>query len=59
MVKLSDKSRFLESIVHLAYVFLRMLENFSKSKAYMFVRKRQSSKRRNGDSKLSSQKGHS
>ncbi|EOQ99643.1 hypothetical protein E3P92_01291 [Wallemia ichthyophaga] len=50
MGRYKDQSvQFLESIVHLAYVFLRMLENFSKSKAYMFVRKRKSSKRRNGD----------
>lgn len=31
---------FLDCIVHFAYVLLRMLEKYSKSQAYMFVRKR-------------------
>lgn len=32
--------RYLDSVMHLAYTLLRMLEKYSKSKAYMYVRKK-------------------
>ena len=35
-----QSNKFLDAIVHLAYVMLRMVEKYSKSKAYMFVRKK-------------------
>lgn len=34
--------RYLDSVIHLSYVLLRMLEKYSKSKAYMYVRKKKS-----------------
>lgn len=36
----SPRVRYLDSIVHLAFVVLKMLERFSKSKDRMYVRKR-------------------
>lgn len=37
-------SSYLDSVVHFAYVLLRMLEKYSKNKSYMFVRKRRAAK---------------
>jgi hypothetical protein len=37
---------YLDAVVHLAYVLLRMLEKYSKSNSYMFVRKRKAKKAR-------------
>lgn len=37
---------YLESVVHFAYVLLRMLEKHSKSKTYMFIRKRKAAKKK-------------
>ncbi len=39
-----QSNKFLDAIVHLAYVMLRMLEKYSKSKAYMFVRKKKANR---------------
>ena len=36
---------YLGSIIHFAYVLLRMLEKYSKSKNFMFVRKRKAQRR--------------
>ncbi|KAL7415832.1 timeless protein-domain-containing protein [Mrakia frigida] len=41
VAKFKDQSvAYLDAVVHLAYVLLRMLEKYSKSNVYMFVRKR-------------------
>ena len=37
---------YLESVIHFAYVLLRMLEKHSKSKTYMFIRKRKAAKKK-------------
>ncbi|ORY33101.1 timeless protein-domain-containing protein [Naematelia encephala] len=37
---------YLTSVVHFAYVFLRMLEKYSKNKAFMFVRKRKAARKK-------------
>lgn len=34
-------NRYLDSVINLSYVLLRMLEKYSKSKAFMYVRKKQ------------------
>ena len=39
-------SRYLDSVIHFAYVLLRMLERYSKSKSYMFIRKRKAAKKK-------------
>ena len=39
-----QSNKYLDAIVHLAYVMLRMLEKYSKSKAYMFVRKKKANR---------------
>lgn len=39
-----QSNKFLDAIVHLAYVMLRMLEKYSKSKAYMFVRRKKANR---------------
>ncbi|EIW66064.1 hypothetical protein TREMEDRAFT_65909 [Tremella mesenterica DSM 1558] len=36
---------YLDSVVHFAYVLLRMLERYSKTNTYMFVRKRKAAKK--------------
>jgi replication fork protection complex subunit Tof1/Swi1 len=38
--------RYLDAVVHLAYVLLRMLEKYSKTNAYMYVRKRKAKRAR-------------
>lgn len=38
--------RYLDSVIHFAYVLLRMLEKYSKSKSYMFIRKRRAAKKK-------------
>ena len=53
VAKYKDQSvAYLDAVVHLAYVLLRMLEKYSKSNSYMFVRKRKAkkAKRNNGQS---------
>lgn len=40
----SQSSKYLDAITHLAFVLLRMLEKFSKSKAYMFVRRKKANR---------------
>lgn len=42
MTPLGDGDRYLDSVINLSYVLLRMLEKYSKSKAYMYVRKKKS-----------------
>lgn len=37
---------YLDSIIHFAYVLLRMLEKYSKTKSFMFVRKRKAQRRK-------------
>ncbi|RSH83343.1 Topoisomerase 1-associated factor 1 [Apiotrichum porosum] len=37
---------YLESIVHFAYVLLRMLDKYSKNKTFMFMRKRKASRKK-------------
>ena len=37
---------YLDAIVNFAYVLLRMLEKYSKTKSYMFVRKRKAAKKK-------------
>lgn len=37
---------YLDSIVHFAYVLLRMLERYSKNKSFMFVRKREAQRKK-------------
>ncbi|WVR08981.1 hypothetical protein IAU60_006041 [Kwoniella sp. DSM 27419] len=37
---------YLDSVVHFAYVLLRMLEKYSKNKSYMFIRKRKAAKKK-------------
>ena len=39
-------ARYLETIIDFAYVLLRMLERYSKTKAFMFVRKRKAARRK-------------
>lgn len=38
--------RYLDSVIHFAYVLLRMLERYSKNNAYMYVRKRKAARRK-------------
>lgn len=46
----SRPGRYLDSVIHLSYVLLRMLEKYSKSKAFMYVRKKKSkAKKRKGE----------
>ncbi|KAM0788302.1 hypothetical protein ACM66B_001445 [Microbotryomycetes sp. NB124-2] len=47
----AQSNRYLDSTIHLAYTLLRTLEKYSKTKAFMFVRKKQKAraKRRNGE----------
>ncbi|ODO06093.1 topoisomerase 1-associated factor 1 [Cryptococcus wingfieldii CBS 7118] len=37
---------YLDSIIHFAYVLLRMLERYSKTKSFMFIRKRKNTHRK-------------
>ncbi|WWC91099.1 uncharacterized protein L201_006040 [Kwoniella dendrophila CBS 6074] len=37
---------YLDSVVHFAYVLLRMLEKYSKNKGYMFIRKRKAARKK-------------
>ncbi|KAK8843979.1 hypothetical protein IAR55_006771 [Kwoniella newhampshirensis] len=37
---------YLDSVIHFAYVLLRMLEKYSKTKAFMFVRKRKAARKK-------------
>ncbi|WRT69168.1 uncharacterized protein IL334_006152 [Kwoniella shivajii] len=37
---------YLDSVVHFAYVLLRMLEKFSKNKAFMFIRKKKAARKK-------------
>lgn len=37
---------YLDSVVHFAYILLRMLEKYSKNKSFMFVRKRRSARKK-------------
>jgi len=36
--------RYLDAVLNLAYTLLRMLEKYSKSKSYMYVRKKKAKK---------------
>ena len=36
----SQSHAYLDAVVHLAYVLLRLLEKFSKSNAHMFIKKK-------------------
>ncbi|OCF42971.1 topoisomerase 1-associated factor 1 [Kwoniella heveanensis CBS 569] len=37
---------YLDSVIHFAYVLLRMLEKFSKNKAFMFIRKKKAARKK-------------
>ena len=37
---------YLDSVVHFAYVLLRMLEKYSKNKTFMFIRKKKANRRK-------------
>lgn len=39
-IDLIISSRYLDAVIHLNYVLLRMLEKYSKSNSYMYYRKR-------------------
>lgn len=39
-------TRYLDSIIHFAYVLLRNLESYSKSQKFMYVRKRKAARRK-------------
>lgn len=39
-----QSNKFLDAIIHLAYVLLRMLEKYSKHKAHMFVRRKKANR---------------
>lgn len=43
--------RYLDSVINLAYTLLRMLEKYSKSKAYMYVRKKRAGRAANARKK--------
>ncbi|KAK4051924.1 Topoisomerase 1-associated factor 1 [Microbotryomycetes sp. JL201] len=47
----AQSNKYLDSTIHLAFTLLRTLEKFSKTKAFMFVRKKQKARarRRDGD----------
>ncbi|KAK4058290.1 Topoisomerase 1-associated factor 1 [Microbotryomycetes sp. JL221] len=45
----AQSHKFLDSTVHLAYTLLRTLEKYSKSKAFMFVRKKSTKRANKGD----------
>lgn len=47
----SAARRYLDSIINLAYTLLRMLEKYSKSKAYMYVRKKRAGRAANARKK--------
>lgn len=44
-------NRYLDSVINLAYTLLRMLEKYSKSKAYMYVRKKRAGRAANARKK--------
>jgi hypothetical protein len=44
-------SSYLDSVIHFAYVLLRMLEKYSKNKAYMYVRKKRVKRQKEKDGK--------
>lgn len=37
---------YLDSVVHFAYVLLRMLEKYSKNKSFMYVRKKRAKRQK-------------
>jgi replication fork protection complex subunit Tof1/Swi1 len=39
-------TRYLDSVINFAYVLLRMLERYSKTKSFMYVRKRKAARRK-------------
>ncbi|SCZ93205.1 BZ3500_MvSof-1268-A1-R1_Chr6-2g08528 [Microbotryum saponariae] len=49
----TQSHKYLDSVINLAYVLLRMLERYAKSKAYMYVRKKKArqSRRKKGKKK--------
>lgn len=47
----SSYHRYLDSVINLAYTLLRMLEKYSKSKAYMYVRKKRAGRAANARKK--------
>jgi hypothetical protein len=53
---MEEGTRYLDSVINLSYVLLRMLEKYSKSKAYMYVRKKRS---RAGKKRKNKSKGES
>ncbi|AAW44173.2 conserved hypothetical protein [Cryptococcus deneoformans JEC21] len=46
---------YLDSIIHFAYVLLRMLEKYSKTKAFMFIRKRKNTHKKRKERQAASQ----
>ncbi|OXG18463.1 topoisomerase 1-associated factor 1, partial [Cryptococcus neoformans Tu259-1] len=46
---------YLDSIIHFAYVLLRMLEKYSKTKAFMFIRKRKNTHKKRKEQQAASQ----
>jgi replication fork protection complex subunit Tof1/Swi1 len=38
--------RYLDSVINFAYVLLRMLERYSKTKSFMYVRKRKAARKK-------------
>ncbi|KIR40249.1 topoisomerase 1-associated factor 1 [Cryptococcus deuterogattii 99/473] len=46
---------YLDSVIHFAYVLLRMLEKYSKTKAFMFIRKRKNTHKKRKERQTASQ----
>ncbi|KAE8543703.1 topoisomerase 1-associated factor 1 [Cryptococcus gattii VGV] len=46
---------YLDSVIHFAYVLLRMLEKYSKTKAFMFIRKRKNTHKKRKERQAASQ----
>ncbi|KWU43381.1 timeless-domain-containing protein, partial [Rhodotorula sp. JG-1b] len=49
--------KYLDSVINLAYTLLRMLEKYSKSKAYMYVRKKRAGRAANARKKKKRESG--
>ncbi|OCF79113.1 topoisomerase 1-associated factor 1 [Kwoniella mangroviensis CBS 8886] len=46
---------YLDSVIHFAYVLLRMLEKYSKNKAFMFIRKRKAARKKRKEAEQSTE----
>ncbi|WVW79467.1 hypothetical protein I302_101436 [Kwoniella bestiolae CBS 10118] len=46
---------YLDSVIHFAYVLLRMLEKYSKNKAFMFIRKKKAARKKRKEAEQSNE----